>query len=96
MTQTLKTQTKTSPDLSRLGFRKGLSTEWYKHLHKEGKRVYQAWAEILRIESLTGRTEGWTVVLGIQVDSEELLVKLAERVNQILEDLKKEGYKEGL
>jgi hypothetical protein len=81
--------------LERLGLKRGMLAEWYKHLRKEvGGRVYQAWIEVTRIETMTGRKVGWMITLGVQVDNEELLVRLAERMNQILEDLKKEGYVE--
>jgi hypothetical protein len=86
-----------SVNLERLGFKRGTTAEWYKHYSKEvDGRVYQAWIEIIQRETISGRKEGWTITLGIQVNDAKLLEKLAERMNEILESLKAEGYKESV
>jgi hypothetical protein len=78
--------------LEELGIKKITSYMYGKQLEKK----YQGWwyytfVEIMKLED--GR-RGWRISLHVDVTNEQLLIRLAEKFRDILNELKAEGYSE--
>jgi Zn-finger domain-containing protein len=78
--------------LEELGIKKITSYMYGKQLEKRyGGFWYYTFIEVVKLEN--GR-KGWRISLHVDVTNEQLLIRLAEKFRDILNELKAEGYSE--
>jgi hypothetical protein len=78
--------------LEELGIKKITDYMYGKQLEKKYQGWwYYAFTEIVKLEN--GR-KGWRISLHVDVTNEQLLIRLAEKFRDILNELKAEGYSE--